>query len=251
MVNKSIARPSSSSRPVSTPASLSSSELVKVKACFQRLYFLSLFRNVLSPLNEYFRRCVFDSVAHRDRRRSLPSVLFVGSFKLSRISRLPSGVRVISTTGQDEELRLDKTRRGKEERNPSAPLPDETEGRADCRGNEVLQSVIYEWDWFNWRDSPKPESDAIYQGRAASQFYACLRALAFRVVKEKRSPIETTTTTPPARLILLVDPLRTIVLICVNVPGIGDLFWARLIETRGCARFEEPPNGASARREFH
>lgn len=127
--------------------------------------------------------------------------------------------------GQDEELRLGRRGVGKK-RWIQARLPDETEGRADCPGNEVLQSVIYGWDWFNWRDSPRRGSDAIYQGR----FYTCLRALAFRVVEEKRRPIET----PPRRRRDWSSLWILCVLISVNIPGIGDLFWARSIETRDC-----------------
>lgn len=86
---------------------------------------------------------------------------------------------------QDEGLRWEDEERERRKASKRASLM--RVGRADCRGNEVLQSVIYERDWFNWRDSSKRESDAIYQDRAASRFYACLRALAFRVVEERRS----------------------------------------------------------------
>lgn len=98
--------------------------------------------------------------------------------------------------GQDEELRLGRRGAGKK-RGIQARLPDETEARADCRGNEVLQSIIYEWDWFNWRDSRN--EDRMRSTRAD------FTRVPFRVVEEKRCPIETP---PAARLILLMDLLR-------------------------------------------
>lgn len=154
--------------------------LVKVKACLAGYTFRNhRSRNILPSLNEHFRRCVSER-----RATTFVNVHFiVGSFKLHD----GSSNFTLTTCNLDDEARWradaekekgegareiegEKERRGIE----PARSPDETKVEQTVTRTKILQSVIYGWDWFNWRDSSKRESDAISQsGGRRCEFDAC------------------------------------------------------------------------------
>lgn len=153
---------------------------------------------------------------------------------------LPNFVLIVGTCNLDERIRWrampweDEERERREAKRTSLMRPKVEQSAARTRYFKA--SFTSEIDLIEGTARNENRMRSTRSG-PASRFYACLRALAFRVVEERRShwlvPDRNTAASE-------TDPFHgssfanesTIVLICVNVPG-PVLFWARLNETQG------------------